>query len=204
MIYCARYSRDGKNIMFHFGNHCTDRSRGEPHLLTLFTARCDENGITDVRPALDLNFERTGVHWSWMPDGENLIGFSNLADAGSVGDKAMAAVRRDGTDFRIITREAGYGGHPSKSPCADIYVNDSYVGKPDGTRAGKVSFYGADGHELESLEFPRCNDEGFGIPRGRNRHFVCHHPVFNADGSRVLINTLPGKNAQLCELTVAY
>jgi len=204
MIYCARYSRDGKNIMFHFGNHCTDRSRGEPHLLSLFTARVGEDGISDVRHALDLNYARNGVHWSWMPDNENLIGFANLEEDGTVGRKCMASVHRDGTDYRVITREAGYGGHPSKSPCADIYANDSSRTAADGSRVGTVSFYGADGGELSTMEFPRYNDEGFGIPRGRNRHFVCHHPVFNADGTRVLFNTLPGKNAELCEMEIEY
>jgi hypothetical protein len=116
----------------------------------------------------------------------------------------MASVHRDGTNFRVITREAGYGGHPSKSPCADIYVNDSARTAADGSRVGTVSFYDASGCELSTMEFPRYNDEGFGIPRGRNRHFVCHHPVFNADGTRVLFNTLPGKNAELCEMEIEY
>jgi len=44
MIYCARYNRSGSRILFHFGYHCTDRRRGRPHLLSLFTARCDRDG----------------------------------------------------------------------------------------------------------------------------------------------------------------
>lgn len=37
---------------------------------------------------------------------------------------------------------------------------------------------------------------------GRNPYRVCHHPVFNQNGTKVLCNTLPGKYAKLVEIDV--
>lgn len=36
-------------------------------------------------------------------------------------------------------------------------------------------------------------------PFARNPLRVCHHPVFNHDGLRLLFNTLPGRHATLAE-----
>ncbi len=200
MIYCARCSRDGERVMFHFGNHCTDHGRGEPHLLTLFTAKCHPDGsVSEVMPALDLSFGRTGVHWSWLPHTEGLIGY-----ASEPGEKTLKLMRvdRDGQNLRTISDVAIKGGHPSMSPCTGetLYVTDGWGDKPN----GRVQFLNAAGEEIESVTLPKSWDEGQGIPRGRNRFFVCHHPVFNADGTRLLVNTMPGREAQLCEMEIEY
>ena len=56
---------------------------------------------------------------------------------------------------------------------------------------------------ITSVRYPRSNRSEGSIPAGRNRFYVCHHPVFNADGTRLLFNTMNGKNAQLTELTIS-
>ncbi|WP_214628490.1 hypothetical protein [Paenibacillus agaridevorans] len=38
---------------------------------------------------------------------------------------------------------------------------------------------------------------------GRNRYRVCHHPVFSRDGGKLLVNTLEGRDAVVCEIDMA-
>ncbi len=196
MIYCARFSRDGKYVMFHFGNHCTDRRRGEGHILSLFTARCDAFGrLSEIQMALDLSFERDGVHWSWTPE-NTLLGYMRASPDDPL---ALTRINRDGGGRRLISRNALVGGHASLSPRGGVYVTDGASG--DG---GKVLFLDGAGEEIKCLELPKRFDDGTPIPPGRNARFICHHPVFNADGSRVLLNIMDGRFSQLCELELEY
>ncbi|MBQ3865366.1 MAG: hypothetical protein II776_00565 [Clostridia bacterium] len=189
MCYCVRWSPDGERLLFYFGNHCVDKRRGEPKLCYVFTAKKD---LTDLHLALDLSFDHRGVHWAWHPDGEHLIGYADHPDNGW--KRCLCRVRYDGTDFRMISRHAS-NGHPSVSPADyDLLVTD------EGTEPGRVVFIDLKtDRETGAYTLPRTFGE---VPRGRNRHRVCHHPVWRPDGRKVLVNTLPGENAVLCELDV--
>lgn len=191
MVYCVRFSRDGRQLLFHFGNHCVDTRRGEPRLLSLFTANYSpKDGLSEVRHALDLNFEQNGVHWSWDNRG-GLLGYF-----GKKGEPMyLAGISRDGRNFHKISDAKPVGGHPSVSPADPslIVTDGTFEGQ------GRVVFL-KDGQPVLEKRLPRCNYENGAILPGRNPYFVCHHPVFNADGSRVLCNILPGKNAQLLEM----
>ena len=200
MIYCARYNREGSRIMFHFGNHCTDKRRGEPHLLSLFTAKVGADGtLSDLRHALDLNYENTGVHWSWM-NRDTLIGYAKTEK--TEWKTALCAVKADGSDFRVLSRNFPSGGHPSVCPFDEsIAVTDTW--DTEDRSFGKILFIDTKTDTLiQEYRFPRANRKEGPIPSGRNRFYVCHHPVFNADGTRMLFNTLPDRNAQLCEMII--
>jgi hypothetical protein len=196
MVYCARYSRDGRYVMFHFGNHCVDKRRGEPHLSSIFTGQVSKDGnIYDINYALDLNYEKNGVHWSWDNNGGLLGYYKGSPDKKTV----LAGIDRDGGNFRVISDFQFTGGHPSVSPRnRSLIVTDGAY-----NRMGKVLFI-ENGKPVNEIVLPKFNYEGANgkIPAGRNRYFVCHHPVFNHDGSRILVNTLPGENAELCEIEI--
>jgi len=199
MIYCARYNREGSRIMFHFGNHCTDKRRNEGHLLSLFTAEVARDGaVSNIQHALDLNFARNGVHWSWM-NRDTLIGYAG--ENYGLGKSALCSVRYDGSDFRVLSRNPFTGGHPSVSPA------DPRIAVTDGAweGQGRILFLNTEtGEEITECFHDRVNHADGKIPGGRNRYFVCHHPVFNADGSRMLFNTMRDGNATLCEMKLSY
>lgn len=195
MVYCVRYSRDGKRLLFHVGNHCVDRSRGEPKLMAIYTADRD---LKNIHLALDLSYGKNGVHWSWHPDGEHLIGYGPNPNSDGH-EMCLAQVRYDGTDYRMISNHRS-GGHPSVSPADDrICVTDEVI---DGQ--GYVTFLNTQtGKILDRIALPKYSKNPREIPRGRNRFFVCHHPVFNWDGSKLLCNQLPNQNASLIELDMS-
>ncbi|MDI4647785.1 hypothetical protein [Cohnella hashimotonis] len=191
MCYCVRWSPGGGRLLFYFGNHCVNSGRGEPRLAYIFTA---DRELRDVRLAIDLSYERSGVHWSWHPDGERLVGYG--PDPADPTRMCLAEVRYDGSGYRKIS-EHHSGGHPSVSPAdRNLLVTDE-SGIP-----GTVLFIDVrTGGVIRRLSLPRVF--GDTEPRGRNRYRVCHHPVFSPDGRKLLVNTLPGDLAAVCEVDVA-
>lgn len=187
MCYCVRWAPTGERCLFYFGNHCVDKKRGEPRLSYVFTA---DKSLKDIRPALDLSFGRRGVHWSWHPDGVHLVGYG--PDPENDRKTCLAQVAWDGSGYKKISSHAS-GGHPSISPVDyNLLVTDE---------GGRVVFIDLTrDKEVDSFALP--NAYGDKIPPGRNPFRVCHHPVFDRDGRTVLVNTLPGKNARLCEIEV--
>jgi hypothetical protein len=176
-------------MLFYFGNHNVVRERGEPRLSYVFTADRDLN---DLHLAVDLSFGRPGVHWSWHPDGEHLIGYG--PDPEDESQMCLAQVSYDGRDYRRLSRHAS-GGHPSVSPADDhLVVTDNTRINP-----GEVLFI--DTHRdriVQTYHLPRVY--GGEEPPGRNPYRVCHHPVFDREGRKVLVNTLPDRNAVVCEI----
>jgi|GEM_PF-702874 len=192
MSYCVRWSPTGERFLVFFGNHTVKnmaRERGEPKLLYIYTAKRD---LSDFSLALDFSFGKPGVHWSWHPDGEHLVGYGPDPDEPS--KLCLAQVRYDGTGYRRLSRHAS-GGHPSVSPTDhNLVVTDETASNP-----GKVVFIDTRNDKIvKSVELPR--EYGNEIPRGRNRFRVCHHPVFAADGRKVLVNTLPGIHSVITEI----
>jgi len=188
MAYCVRWNTQGSRCLFYFGNHCVDKRRGEPRLSYVFTADKD---FKELHLVMDLSFGRRGVHWGWHPDGEHLVGYG--PDPEDPTKMCLCTVRYDGTEHRKISKHCS-GGHPSICPTDyNLAVTD------EGTSPGRVVFIDlTTDTETGSYTLPRTY--GDPIPPGRNPFRVCHHPVFTADGSKVLVNTLPGRNAVLCEL----
>jgi len=189
MTYCVRWNRQGTRCLFYFGNHCVVKERGEPRLSYVFTA---DRALRDVRLVLDLGFGRRGVHWGWQPDGETLIGYGPRPD-GAPGT-CLAEVRYDGSGYRRLSDHAS-GGHPSASPRdPDLLVTDE-----GGPEHGNVVFISRrSGELLERIPLPKfLGDREAG---GRNPLRVCHHPVFNVSGDRLLCNSLPGPEATLVEI----
>lgn len=190
MAYCVRWNRAGTRCLFFFGNHCVVKDRGEPRITSVFTADRD---FTGIHLAVDLSFERRGVHWSWQADGEHLIGYGPDPDEPS--RQCLAEVRHDGSGYRKLADHAS-GGHPSTSPLApDLIVTD------EGTPAGGAVLFidRRTGRTVARHELPKF--VGDHEPPGRNPLRVCHHPVFDHRGDRVLCNTLPGRHAVLAEIT---
>ncbi len=187
MAYCVRWSPDGSRMLFHVGNHCVDASRGEPRLLWLFTAKADGS---EPQMVLDLTEGRRGVHWSWRPDGQGLLGYGPDPDGGKL---CLAMVEADGTGYRKVSSH-GSGGHPSVSPADPHLVATDESGSPLGrvllidTRTDTV---------VAEARPPRSIKPA---PPGRNPFRVCHHPTWDRDGRRFLINTLPGDDAVVCEV----
>ena len=189
MLYCVRWNRQGSRFLFYFGNHCVVKERGEPRLAYVFTA---DRELTDIRLALDLGFDRRGVHWGWQPDGDTLIGYGPRTD-GQPGT-CLAEVRWDGSGYRMLSSHAS-GGHPTASPRdEDLLVTDE-----GGSEHGNVVFISRrTGEILERVPLPKFI--GDREPSGRNSLRVCHHPVFNLSGDRLLCNSLPGAHATLQEI----
>ena len=186
MCYCVRWNRDGSRMMIHFGNHCVVKERQEPKVLFLFTCKRD---FSDLH--LALNLENGGVHWSWHPDGEHLIGYSKLPGRN---ENTLSIVRYDGTNWRKLCDATG-GGHPTVCPADhNIAVTD--------TGAETVDFWDLERNEIiDSQYFPATQP---GKPRSglRNETRVCHHPVFSRDGSHVLFNAFDGDLSRLIEVEV--
>ncbi len=189
MTYCVRWNPEGSRFLFYFGNHCVVRERQEPKLAYVFTADRD---LKNIRLALDLSFDRRGVHWGWQPDNEHLIGYGPHPD--NPGKTCLAEVRFDGTGYRMLSEHSS-GGHPSASPSdPDLLVTDERT-----ETGGAVVFISrATGKEIHRVPFPKFI--GKVEPPGRNPLRICHHPVFNQTGDRILCNTLPGLNATLAEI----
>lgn len=189
MAYCVRWNRKGDRCLFYFGNHCVSKARREPKLCYVFTAKAD---LSDIRLALDLSFDKTGVHWSFHPDGEHLVGYASHPD--NDGKMCLCTVRYDGSDFRMISRH-GAGGHPSISPTDyNLLMTDENF-RPE----GRIVFIDIPtGEEICAYSFPR--EYGSSVPYGRNPYRICHHPVFSQDGTKVLFNILPGQNSVVCEM----
>ena len=189
MTYCVRWSPDCSRLLFYFGNHLATYSRGEPKVGYVMTARAD---LSDVRLAVDLSFGAPGVHWSWQPDNERLIGYG--PDPDRPDRMCLAEGRYDGTAYRKLS-DHGSGGHPSASPAdPDLLVTDEAT--PTG---GAVVFLSrATGAEIARTELPKFR--GATHPRGRTPLSTDHHPVFHPSGDRVLANALPGDDAALVEV----
>jgi hypothetical protein len=190
MTYCVRWNRQGTRCLFYFGNHSVAKERGEPKLAYVFTATRD---LADVRLALDLSFDRRGVHWGWQPDGETLIGYGPHPRDPT--RRCLAEVRFDGQGYRMLS-EHDSGGHPSASPLdPDLLLTDELSGG-----GGSVVFLSRrTGEEVERVDLAKFI--GPSEPPGRNPLRVCHHPVFNRRGDRVLSNALPGRHAHLVEFS---
>ncbi|MDF2924617.1 MAG: hypothetical protein K0R57_3531 [Paenibacillaceae bacterium] len=190
MAYCVRWNRDGSRMLFYFGNHSVSSSREEPRLAYIFTA---DRNFTDIHLAVDLSYGRRGVHWFWHPDGEHLIGYG--PDPEDDARMCLAQVRYDGSGYRRISRHAS-GGHPSISP-SDHHL----LATDEGSVPSRVMLIDLrEDRVIRSFTLPRVN--GAVEPPGRNPLRVCHHPVFSRDGSRLLMNILPGRHAALLELSI--
>lgn len=196
MTYCVRWNRQGTRFLFYFGNHCVVKDRGEPKLAYVFTA---DRQLKDIRLAIDLSFGRNGVHWGWQPDGETLIGYGPHPD-GRPG-QCLAEVKYDGKGYRkLADHTTGQAGrHPSLSPVnPDLIVTDEIADK-----GGAIVFLSRQsGQETNRVALPKFHGEN--EPSGRNPHRVCHHPVFNQDGTKLLCNSLPGPNASVVEIALAH
>ncbi|MDF3130437.1 hypothetical protein P0Y35_14615 [Kiritimatiellaeota bacterium B1221] len=192
MTYCVRWAPDGKRFLFFFGNHCVDKSRREPRLAYVFTA---DREMKDIRLAMDISLDRRGVHWGWQPDSEYLIGYGPHPEMPE--RMCLAEVRYDGSGYRMLSGHRS-GGHPTVSPRdPDLIVTDENTGD-----AGAVVFLSkATGLEIDRVALPKFI--GGKEPGGRNPLRVCHHPVFNAAGDKVLCNSLPADGfARMVEIQV--
>lgn len=189
MTYCVRWNPAGTRLLFYVGNHCVVKERGEPRLAYVFTA---DRELREIQLALDLSFDRRGVHWGWQPDNETLIGYGPRPDDAQ--RMCLAEVRFDGTGYRVLS-DHDSGGHPSVCPAdQDLIVSD----ENGPNQQGSVLFISrTSGKEIGRLRLPKYLGER--EPSGRNAQRVCHHPVFNPQGDRVLCNTLPGRDGQLAE-----
>lgn len=191
MTYCVRWAPDGKRFLFFFGNHCVDPSRGEPKVAYVFTADRD---MKNICLAVDIGFDRRGVHWGWQPDGEHLIGYGPHPETGKL---CLAEVRYDGTGYKWLSDNHS-GGHPSVSPAdPDVIVTDENTGE-----SGAVVFISRKtGKEIDRVLLPKFVGEK--EQGGRNPFRVCHHPVFNQAGDKILCNSLPADGvARMVEIEV--
>ena len=178
MTYCVRWNPQGSRFLFYFGNHCVIKERGEPRIAYVFTAKRD---LTDIRLALDISRERRGVHWSWHPDGEQLIGYG--PDPDTPGKICLALVRYDGSDYRKISNHAS-GGHPSICP-----TNHHFLVTDESTIPGYLVFIDLErGKEIRRFPIPRTSSDP--EEKGRNPQRVCLHPVFSRDGTEIMVNSL--------------
>jgi hypothetical protein len=189
MTYCVRWSPDGTRLLFYFGNHLAFIGRGEPRVAHVMTSTPD---LRDLRVALRLGEGRPGVHWSWQPDGEHLIGYG--PDPDDLQRMCLAEVRFDGTGYRRLS-EHDSGGHPSVSHVdPDLIVTD----EPTDAGGAVVFLSRRTGGIVRRIELPRFRP-GSEV-RGRSRLHVDHHPVFSPDGAVVHANVLPDEQARIAVL----
>ncbi|HAI12501.1 MAG TPA: hypothetical protein DCM28_12410 [Phycisphaerales bacterium] len=188
MLYCVRWNRQGTRMLFYFGNHCVVPERGEPRIAYIMTADRD---LKNIHMAADLSFGKGGVHWGWCPDGEHLLGYG----LSPVHDEArcIATVHHTGKDYRKLCTH-GSGGHPTISPAnPNLLVTDDY--------AGNVEFIDlAKDQTLLHVKFPTSGRDKRGT--GRTSGWIDTHPVFNNDGSKVLVNSLPDRHGQTVEFSI--
>lgn len=189
MTYCVRWNSDGSRCLFFFGNHCVVKERGEPKITSIFTANRE---LTKTHLAVDCSFDRFGVHWAWQADNEHLIGYGPSPEEPT--KLCLAEVRYDGTGYRKISDHAS-GGHPSTSPTNhDLIVTDEAT-----STGGNVVFISKQtGAVIERVPLPKFVGEQ--EARGRNALRICHHPVFNQSGDRVLCNSMVGAHATMVEI----
>ena len=191
MCYCLRWAQNGERCLFYFGNHNVSKIRKEPKIAYVCTAKKD---LSDIHIAVDLSFGRNGVHWGMHPDGNRLIGYGPKLDEPD--KQVLSIVNYDGSDYTNISQHNS-GGHPSVCPADyNLIVTDE-----KNLHTGRVVFIDATtGKEVDAYDFPYRNKTP--LPVGRNQHYVCHHPVFNQDGTKVLCNILDGKYSELVEIDV--
>ena len=191
MSYCLRWSPDGKKCMFHFGNHCVDRRRGEPKIMYILTADAD---LSNLKLALNLCLDHTGVHWSYQPDSQHLIGFGYRP--GQAGEKALMEVRDDGTDYRPLSPSTLGGGHPSRHPfLPHLAMTDRYKMEYDHIALLDLR----EDRPVWELREPEAN--GPHEP-GRNPSHVDNHPVFSRDGKSIWLNRMQDHLAQLVRVDI--
>lgn len=189
MLYCVRWSPRGDRCLFYFGNHNTVAARGEPRLAYVMTS---DRALGEMHLAVDLSFGRPGLHWSWQPDGERLIGYG--PDPQDPTRLCLAEVRWDGQDYRRLSRHAS-GGHPSVCPTnPELVVTDSY-----GAQGEVVFIHTPTDRVVARYELPRVHGE---LRAGRHPDVIDHHPVFDPLGRKALVNTLPGRHGVLAEIEV--
>ena len=186
MAYCLRWSPDGKKCMFHFGNHCVDKRRGEPKIMYILTANAD---LSNPRLALNLCLNHTGVHWSYQADGRRLIGYGYRPDG--AGPNCLMEVNDDGTEYHPLSPSTLGGGHPSRHPfLPHLVMTDRYNGEVDhfcmiDLRQDRVVW-----------EFYEPEASGK-VEVGRNPTHVDNHPVFSRDGKAIWLNRMQDGLAQL-------
>ncbi len=186
MAYCLRWSPDGKKCMFHFGNHCVDRRRGEPKIMYILTANAD---LSDVKLALDLCGQKTGVHWSYQADCEHLIGYGWMPE--NPAKSCLMEVRDDGTEYRPLSHALTGGGHPSRHPqYPHLLLTDRYQGKLSTVRLVDSRT----GEVLWTMDQPESTRP---VEPGRNPSHVDNHPVFTRDGKGVWMNRMADDLSQL-------
>lgn len=191
MTYALRWNRTGTRCLFFFGNHTVARVREEPRLGYIFTADRD---LRELHLAVDCSAPRRGVHWSWQADPDRLIGYGPDPAAPDSGRTCLAEVRFDGTGYRKLSPHAS-GGHPSTSPLdPDLIVTD----EPTPTGGAVVFLSRRTGTEVARVALPKFL--GDRESPGRHSRRICHHPVFDWTGTRVLANTLPGPCAVPVEI----
>lgn len=191
MAYCLRWSPDGKKCMFHFGNHCVDRRRGEPRIMYILTANAD---LTDVRVAREQCDTRRGVHWSYQPDSRHLIGYG--IPQGQE-DLCLMEVRDDGTGSRALSLSTHGGGHASRHPAfSHLVMTDRYQGQPDQIRMIDLR----EDRVVWTLQEP----EAIGKTQpGRNPTHVDNHPVFTRDGKGIWLNRMDSRGlSQLVRMEI--
>jgi len=187
MTYCPRWNPQGTKFLFYFGNHCVRRD--EPKIAYVFTCNKD---FTDLHLALNLN--KGGVHWSWHPDGEHLVGYGRPDDNKEPDKTCMSIVKYDGTGYRQLCSNYG-GGHPSICPTDyNLLVTDTYDGYIIlwNIKEDKCIF---------EKHFSNMNEKTF--IKGhtlRNETRVCHHPVFTPDGKEIIFNAMEGELSMLYKI----
>lgn len=191
MAYCLRWSPDGKKCMFHFGNHCVDRRRGEPRIMYILTANAD---LTNVHLAREQCEENKGVHWSYQPDSRHLIGYGFPQGCQEL---CLMEVGDDGTDYRPLSLTTHGGGHPSRHPTLPhLVLTDRYQGETDQIRLIDLR----EDRVVWALQEP----EAVGTPEpGRNPSHVDNHPVFTRDGTGIWLNRMDARGlSQLVRMEI--
>ena len=193
MAYCMRWATNGQKTIFHFGNHCVDKRRGEPKITYVLTCNKD---LTDIKVALKLNKDAAGTHWSYQPDGKRLSGYGYDPADPLKKPWHLMEVNDDGTDYHTLATCFMGGGHPSRHPFLDHLVltdvhcgNQSHIALAD-IRTDKVVW--------DFME-PIASSL---IINGRNPSHVDNHPVFSRDGKSIYFNRMKDGLSQLCRVEI--
>ena len=191
MAYCLRWSPDGKKCMFHFGNHCVDRSRGEPKIMYVLTADSD---LSNVKLALNLCEGHSGVHWSYQPDSRHLIGYGTAP--GTTGKYCLMEVADNGSDYHVLSENAVGGGHPSRHPYLPHLV---HTDRQNGEIAHNCLFDLRTDEAVWTFYEPENNRPP---EPGRNPSHVDNHPVFSRDGKSLWLNRMQDHLSQLIRVDI--